>query len=77
MKTKSMEKSKSNGLNQVEVDFYDKNLIYDEFKKIIEYVILVELGEELHNFPLDFISRELIDDFIEFSKELYENEFRK
>ena len=77
MKTKSMGKSKSNGLNQVEVDFYDKNLIYDEFKKIIEYIIKVELEEELYNFPPNFISRELIDDFIEFSKELYENEFRK
>jgi hypothetical protein len=77
MKTKRMKKGKSNGVNQVEVDFYDKNLIYDEFKKIIEYIIEVELEEELHNFPPDFISRELIDDFIEFSKELYENEFRK
>ena len=74
MKTK---KNKLKQEKQVEINFHERNLIYDEFKKLIENIILVELEEELHNFPPDFISCELIADFIEFAKELYENEYRK
>lgn len=74
MKTK---KDKLKQENQVEVNFHERNLIYDEFKKLIEYIAVVELEMEPHKFSQDSISCELITDFIEFTKELYENEFQK
>lgn len=75
MKTKRMKKSKSNGVNQCEVNFYKRYLIFNEFQKIIEDILFLELEEELYEFIKDVISFEMIADFSDYGDDVFDLDF--
>ncbi len=75
MKTKRMKKNKSNGVNQCEVNFYKRYLIYNEFQKIIEDILFFELEEELYEFIKDVISFEMIADFSDYGNDVFDLDF--
>ena len=75
MKTKRMKKSKSNGVNQCEVNFYKRYLIFNEFQKIIEDILFFELEEELYEFIKNVISFEMIADFSDYGDDIFDLDF--
>ena len=75
MKTKRMKKSKSNGVNQCEVNFYKRYLIFNEFQKIIEDILFFELEEELYEFIKNVISFEMIADFSDYGDDVFDLDF--
>ena len=75
MKTKRMKKSKSKEVNQGEVNYYKRYLIYNEFQKIIEDILFFELEEELYEFIKDVISFEMIADFSDYGNDVFDLDF--
>ena len=75
MKTKKMKKNKSKKVNQVEVDFYKKYLVYNEFQKIIEDILFFELEKEYYEFVKEAISFELIADFSDYGDGVFDLDF--
>ncbi len=75
METKKIKKNKSKKVNQVEVDFYKRYLIYNEFQKIIEDILFFELEEEHYEFLKEVISFEMIADFSDYGDDIFDLDF--
>ncbi len=75
MKRNEVKKTKSKQLNQVEVDFYKRYLIYNEFEKIIEDILFFELEEEHYEFVKEVISFEMIADFSDYGDGIFDLNF--
>jgi hypothetical protein len=75
MKTKKIKKNKLNDLRKVEVDFYKRDLIFNEFEKIIEDILFFELDEELYEFIKDVISFQMIADFSDYGDDVFNLDF--
>ena len=75
MKTKKMKTNKSKPVNQIEVNFYKRYLIYNEFQKIIENILFFELEEEHYEFIKDVVSCEMIADFSHYGDDIFEMDF--
>ncbi len=75
MKTKRMRKSKSNELNQCEVNFYKRYFIFTEFQKIIDEILFYDFDEELYEYIMSVIDLNTIVNFSEYGNKVFDLDY--
>ena len=75
MKTKRMKKSKSNGVNQFEVNFYKRYFIFNEFKKVIEDILIFDFDEKLYEYVMSVIDINTIANFSDYGNKVFDLDY--
>lgn len=75
MKTKRMKKSKSNEVNQCEVNFYKRYFIFNEFQKIIEDILIYDFDEELYEYVMSVIDINMIVNFSVYGNKVFDLDY--
>ena len=75
MKTKRMKKSKSNEVNQCEVNFYKRYFIFNEFKKDIEDILIYDFDKKLYEYVMSVIDINMIVNFSDYGNKVFDLDY--